>query len=180
MRKIFGRIFETLDPEQWKKSKRSSTQPNGLSDNGNRDLNIRERHFLNLQAPFLTHAAKLERPVSLIDKVRNTLMSDFQDFLTHAIAHVVIGEFQMGKFEQAQQVYQEAVSTFSDGFRGAYLLREKGTDRGISVIFWDSEDRMQASNTDAYQTILKKMDPLFIGKPQANAYEVVTEILPES
>lgn len=107
-------------------------------------------------------------------------MSDFQDFLTHSIAHVVIGEFQPGQFEQAQQVYEEAVSTFSDGFRGAYLLREKGTERGISVIFWDNEDKMQASHTEVYQAILKKMDALFVGKPQNNAYEVVTEILPES
>jgi heme-degrading monooxygenase HmoA len=106
-------------------------------------------------------------------------MSDFQDFLHHAIAHVVIGEFQSGKFEEAQQIYQEAVSTYSAGFRGAYLLREKDTDRGISIIFWDSEETMHANETEPYQAILKKMDPLFDGKPSINSYEVVSEILPE-
>ena len=107
-------------------------------------------------------------------------MSDFQDFLHHAIAQVTIGEFQMGKFEEAQRIYQEAVSTYSDGFRGAYLLREKDTDRGISIILWESEEMMEANNTMVHQAILKKMAPLFAGKPEMNAYEVVTEILPES
>lgn len=105
-------------------------------------------------------------------------MSDFQDFLTHAIAAVTIGEFQLGKFEEAQQLYQDAVSTYSDGFRGAYLLRERGSDRGISIIFWDSEEMMQANDSAVQQAILKKMAPLFVGKPMMETYEVVSETLP--
>jgi heme-degrading monooxygenase HmoA len=105
-------------------------------------------------------------------------MSDFQDFLTHKCAQVAIGEFKMGKFEEAQQLYQEAVSTYAEGFRGAYLLREKGTDRGISVIFWENEEMMQANNSEAHQAILKKMAPLFSTVPVVNSYEIVSEIVP--
>jgi heme-degrading monooxygenase HmoA len=106
-------------------------------------------------------------------------MSDFQDFLTHSVAQVAIGEFKLGKFEEAQQLYQEAVATYSAGFRGAYLLRERGSDRGISVIFWNDDAAMAASQSEAHEAILKKMAPLFSAKPIVDSYEVVSEILPK-
>jgi heme-degrading monooxygenase HmoA len=84
---------------------------------------------------------------------------DFQDFLKHKFTHVAIGEFKPGKFEEAQKIYEEAVLTYKEGFKGAYLLQESGTDRGISIIFWESVDDMEANQNDAYQTIVQKMAP---------------------
>ncbi|PSB18254.1 antibiotic biosynthesis monooxygenase [Phormidesmis priestleyi ULC007] len=106
-------------------------------------------------------------------------MTDFQDFLIHKCAQVAIGEFKPGTFEAAQQLYQEAVAMYAEGFLGAYLLREKDTDRGISVIFWESEALMEANSSEAHQAILKKMTPLFSAVPMINAYEIVSEILPK-
>ncbi len=104
-------------------------------------------------------------------------MEDFQDFLTHKIAHVTIGEFQLGKFDEARQIYQEAVATYGQGFGGAYLLQEAGTERGIAIILWDSEDSMKANEgTEAHKLVLKKMMPLFASTPQTSYCEVVTEI----
>jgi heme-degrading monooxygenase HmoA len=106
-------------------------------------------------------------------------MEDFQDFLTHKIAHVTIGEFQLGKFDEARQIYQEAVATYGKGFKGAYLLQETGTERGIAVILWDSEESMRANEgTEAHKQVLKKMMPLFESTPRTTYYEVVTEIQP--
>jgi heme-degrading monooxygenase HmoA len=106
-------------------------------------------------------------------------MEDFQDFLTHKIAHVTIGEFQLGKFDEARKIYQEAVSTYGSGFKGAYLLQEQGTERGIAVILWDGEDSMKANEgTDAHKAVLRKMMPLFASVPRTTYYEVVTEITP--
>ncbi|MDX2228942.1 MAG: antibiotic biosynthesis monooxygenase [Leptolyngbyaceae cyanobacterium bins.349] len=108
-------------------------------------------------------------------------MEDFQDFLTHKIAHVTVGEFQLGKFDEARQIYQEAVSTYGKGFKGAYLLQESGTERGIAVILWDSEDSMKANEgTDIHKAVLKKMMPLFADTPTTSYYEVVTEIQPST
>ncbi len=106
-------------------------------------------------------------------------MTDFQDFLIHKCAQVAIGEFKTGKFEEAQQLYQEAVSMYAEGFLGAYLLREKDTDRGISVIFWKSEEWMEANSSEAHQAILKEMAPLFSAVPMVSSYEIVSEILPK-
>ena len=106
-------------------------------------------------------------------------MSDFQDFLTRHCAHVALGEFKPGKFEQARSLYEEAVSTYAEGFEGAYLLREPGTDQGISVVLWDSVEHMDANQTNiAHAAILKKMAPLFTQRPDTRFYEVVCHIDP--
>ncbi|BAZ50674.1 hypothetical protein NIES4103_32910 [Nostoc sp. NIES-4103] len=103
---------------------------------------------------------------------------DFQDFLRHQFAHIAIGEFKPGKFEAAKKLYEEAVSTYSTGFKGAYLLQEPGTDKGISVIFWESVEDMTANQSEVYQSILKKMMPLFAEPPETVVYELVCEIKP--
>ena len=105
-------------------------------------------------------------------------MSDFHDFLKHQFAHVALGEFKPGKFAEAQRLYEEAVATYSQGFKGAYLLRETGTERGISVIFWESQEDMDANQNEIYKAILKKMAPLFAQAPTTAMYEVVTELQP--
>ena len=106
-------------------------------------------------------------------------MSDFQDFLTRQCAHVALGEFKPGQFEQARSLYEEAVATYAEGFEGAYLLREPGTDQGISVVLWDSVEQMDANQTNiAHSAILKKMAPLFTQRPNTRFYEVVCHIEP--
>ena len=106
-------------------------------------------------------------------------MEDFQDFLTHKIAHVTVGEFQLGKFDEARKIYQEAVATYGEGFKGAYLLQEPGTERGLAILLWDSEDSMKTNEgTEAHKLVLRKMMPLFAQTPETAYYEVVSEILP--
>jgi heme-degrading monooxygenase HmoA len=106
-------------------------------------------------------------------------MSDFQDFLKHQYAHVAIGEFKPGKFAEAQQLYEQAVATYGQGFKGAYLLRETDSDRGISIIFWESVDDMDTNQQkEEHHAILKKMAPLFSETPTTKIYEVVSEIEP--
>lgn len=99
-------------------------------------------------------------------------MTEFLDFLRHQCAYVAIGEFKSGKFEEAQQLYEKAVSTYSHGFEGAYLLREPGTDKGIAIIFWDNPEDMEANQNEAYQVILSQMSHLFAKPPMTSFYEV--------
>lgn len=103
-------------------------------------------------------------------------MSEFIDFLKHKYAYVAIGEFKPGKFEEAKRLYEKAVSTYLQGFKGAYLLQEPGTDKGIAVIFWGDVADMEANQTEAYQSLLKQMSPLFAKAPNTNFYEVVCEL----
>ena len=105
-------------------------------------------------------------------------MSDFQDFLKRRFAHVAIGEFKPGKFGEVRRLYEEATATYSQGFKGAYLLQEPGTDRGVSVIFWESVEDMKAHENTEYNAILDKMTPLFAKTPQTSVYELVCAIEP--
>lgn len=103
-------------------------------------------------------------------------MSEFLDFLTHKYAYVAIGEFKSGKFAEAQQLYEKAVSTYTRGFKGAYLLQKPGTDEGIAVIMWDKIDDMQDNVSEAYEAILKDMSHLYKTPPTTSFYEVCSEI----
>ncbi|HAG79678.1 MAG TPA: antibiotic biosynthesis monooxygenase [Cyanobacteria bacterium UBA12227] len=104
-------------------------------------------------------------------------MTEFLDFLKHKFAYVAIGEFKPNKFEEAQQLYEKAVSTYRHGFKGAYLLREPGTDKGIAIIFWESREDMEANeHNEVYETILKEMAHLFTKAPTTSFYELCSEI----
>ncbi|MBD1850675.1 antibiotic biosynthesis monooxygenase [Leptolyngbya sp. FACHB-711] len=105
-------------------------------------------------------------------------MSEFQDFLKRRFAYVAIGEFKPGKFDEACSLYEEAVSTYGQGFEGTFLLQEPGTDRGISIIFWDSPADMEANRSQEHEAILKKMKPLFAKPPEVTFYEVVCDVQP--
>ncbi|WP_036485533.1 hypothetical protein [Myxosarcina sp. GI1] len=103
-------------------------------------------------------------------------MQEFLDFLKHKYAYVAIGQFKSGRFAEAQRLYEKAVSTYTHGFQGAYLLQKPGTDEGIAIIVWEKIDDMQENQTEAYEAILEEMTPLFTTKPNTSFYEVCSEI----
>ena len=103
-------------------------------------------------------------------------MSEFIDFLKHKYAYVAMGEFQPGKFPEAQKLYEQAVSTYSKGFKGAYLLQKPGTDEGIAIILWDEIDSMEDNMSEAYKTIINEMSHLFVKPPVTSFYEVNSQI----
>ena len=105
-------------------------------------------------------------------------MGEFLDFLKHQYAYVAIGEFKPGRFAEAQRLYEKAVSTYTQGFKGAYLLQKPGTDEGIAIIFWDTQEDMDANQNEAYQSILEEMAPLFWTKPKTDFYEVCSQVTP--
>lgn len=103
-------------------------------------------------------------------------MTEFYDFLKRKYAYVALGEFKPGKFQEAQQLFEKAVSTYQKGFKGAYLLQEPDTDKGIAVIFWDNIRDMDANKNDCCDEILAQMAHLFVKAPTTSFYEVATEI----
>ncbi|NEP16971.1 MAG: antibiotic biosynthesis monooxygenase [Leptolyngbya sp. SIO4C1] len=104
-------------------------------------------------------------------------MSEFSDFLKHKQAYVAIGEFKPGRFSEARQLYEQAVSTYQEsGFKGAYLLQQPGTDCGIAIILWDDIGNMEDHRDEAYQAILKEISGLFVRPPEIKFYEVCSEI----
>ena len=103
-------------------------------------------------------------------------MTEFIDFLKHKYAYVAIGEFQPGCFAEARQLYEKAVSTYGKGFKGAYLLQEPGSDKGIAIILWDNIEEMDEHHSELYDRILGKIAHLFVAPPVTSFYEVCSEI----
>ncbi|MCG8367455.1 MAG: antibiotic biosynthesis monooxygenase [Pseudanabaenales cyanobacterium] len=103
-------------------------------------------------------------------------MTEFLDFLRHKYAYVAIGEFKPGTFAEARQLYEKAVSTYTESFKGAYLLQEPGTDRGIAIILWENIEDMDAHHNEIYEAALKKISHLFATPPITTFYEVCSEI----
>lgn len=106
-------------------------------------------------------------------------MPEFYDFLRHKYAYVAFGAFKPGRFGEAQRLYEKAVSTYTTGFKGAYLLQKPGTDEGIAVIMWETLQDMEANQSEAYENIMKEMAPLFAKPPETNFYELSSEINPK-
>ncbi|MEM8778202.1 MAG: antibiotic biosynthesis monooxygenase [Cyanobacteria bacterium P01_G01_bin.49] len=104
------------------------------------------------------------------------MSEEFLDFLKHKYAYVAIGEFKPGKFAEAQRLYEKAVSTYTQGFKGALLLQKPGTDEGIAIIMWEKIEDMEANQSEIYQQILEEMTPLFVKPPLTDFYEVCSEV----
>ena len=105
-------------------------------------------------------------------------MAEFMDFLKHKVAYVAIGEFKAGRFADAQKLYEKAVSTYGEGFKGAYLLQKPDTDEGIAVIMWDNIEDMESNQSEAHQEIIKEMNALFAQSPSTSFYEICSDIKP--
>ena len=103
-------------------------------------------------------------------------MPEFLDFLKHKYAYVAIGEFKPGCFSEAQKLYEKAVSTYSTGFQGAFLLQKPGPDDGLGVVIWDIIVDMVGIRSEAQELLLKSMAPLFAKPPVTDFYEVCSEI----
>ncbi|MEA5509211.1 antibiotic biosynthesis monooxygenase [Crocosphaera sp. UHCC 0190] len=104
------------------------------------------------------------------------MSAEFLDFLTHKYAYVAVGEFKPGQFAEAQRLYEKAVSTYKQGFKGAFLLQKPGTDEGIAVIMWEKLEDMEANQNEIYQKLLAEMTPLFVKPPKTDFYEICSEI----
>jgi heme-degrading monooxygenase HmoA len=104
------------------------------------------------------------------------MSEEFLDCLKRKYAYVAIGEFKPGRFADAQRLYEKAVSTYSQGFNGAFLLQKPGTDEGIAVIMWDKIEDMEANRNETHQAVLDEMAPLFVKPPKTDFYEVCSQI----
>ena len=104
------------------------------------------------------------------------MSAEFFDCLQHKHAYVAIAEFKPGRFADAQRLYEKAISTYQDGFKGAFLLRKPNSEEGIAVILWKTLEDMEANQTDVHRKILEEMGPLFNTPPVTNIYEVCSEV----
>ena len=91
-------------------------------------------------------------------------------------ARVTILQLKKGMAPEAIRIYEASVMPAAEsqkGYRGSYVLADRGADKGITVSFWDSEkDALDNEENRYYQEQLVKVMSLLAAPPIREGYEV--------
>lgn len=87
--------------------------------------------------------------------------------------------FRVEMYDEGIRIFNESVipaARAQKGFRGFYVLADRGTARCVALTFWDDEASALANEENLYyQEQLVKFMPLYTSPPVREGYEVVVE-----
>jgi len=91
-------------------------------------------------------------------------------------ARLTIVQIAIDKLDDTKKLFEESVipaAKSQKGYRGAYLLTDSNTGKGVSIAFWDSEeDLIAGEDSGYYQEQLGKFKDYFTTPPVREIYEV--------
>ena len=91
-------------------------------------------------------------------------------------ARLTIVQVNIDKLDETKRIYEENVipaAKSQKGYRGAYLLSDSKTGKGVSITLWDSEeDAIANEQSGYYQEQVGKFKGLFKTPPIREGYEV--------
>lgn len=91
-------------------------------------------------------------------------------------ARLTIVQVKIDKLDETKKIFEESVipaAKSQKGYRGVYLLTDRKTGKGISIVLWDSEkDAIATLKSGFYQEQLNKFKGLFTAPPVREEYEV--------
>ncbi len=94
-------------------------------------------------------------------------------------ARVTVLSFRKGKTDEAVEVFDSSIvpaARIQAGFRGAYFLADRESDRCVALTFWESAATAAANEENRYyQEQLVKLIGLFEEPPIREGYEVAVE-----
>ena len=94
-------------------------------------------------------------------------------------AQVVRIQVQPGKADEAIAIFKDVVipaARQQKGFKDAYLLIDRSTNKGIGFSLWENEADVAALATSGfYQEQVAKFGAVFAGPPEREVYEVAVQ-----
>ena len=94
-------------------------------------------------------------------------------------ARLSIVQVRVDKMDETIKIYEDAVvsaAKLQKGFKGAYLLTDRDTGKGISCTLWDSEEDAVANEQSGYyQKQIDKFKDVFTAPPVQEGYEVAVQ-----
>jgi len=91
-------------------------------------------------------------------------------------ARLTIVQMKMDKLDETIKIYKESIvpaAKSQKGYRGAYLLTDRKTGKGVSISLWNSEDDAIANEQSGYyQEQVSKVKEFFTALPVREGYEV--------
>jgi len=95
-------------------------------------------------------------------------------------ARVVTVQVQPGKIDEAIRIYRDSVvpaAKQQKGFKGATLLTDSNTSKGISVTLWETEGDLNAGEASGYyQEQIAKFGGVFAMTPVREQFEVSVQV----
>lgn len=83
-----------------------------------------------------------------------------------------------GKTDHAISVWRDKVVPVlkqEKGFKGAYLVGDRGTGKGVTITMWETQADADAGNA-ALPQILALFDGMFAAQPSMETLEVLLEV----
>jgi heme-degrading monooxygenase HmoA len=93
-------------------------------------------------------------------------------------ARVINSNLVAGKTEDAVSIWRDKVAPAlkqAKGFKGAYLVGDRGTGKGLTITLWETQEAADAMNASLSQT-LALFDGLFVAQPSLETYEVLLQV----
>jgi heme-degrading monooxygenase HmoA len=95
-------------------------------------------------------------------------------------ARVITVQIQPIRVDEAIRIYQDSVvpaAKQQKGFKNIWLLTDRKSGKGISVVLWETEADMIASETSGYLSAqLAKFGSFFTIPPITERYEVSVQV----
>jgi quinol monooxygenase YgiN len=95
-------------------------------------------------------------------------------------ARVNVTEWNPEHVEEGMRLTEETIIPSyqqQPGFRGYFLLTEKGGERAMAITMWDTEEDMAASAPVA-QAMIPKLRDILRAPPDTKTYEVMFNVQP--
>ncbi len=91
-------------------------------------------------------------------------------------ARLTIVQMKPDLIDEIAKLYEDSVipaAKSQKGFRGAYLLSDSKSGKGVSITLWDSEEEANANEKSGYyQDQVNKFKEYFTAPPVREGYEV--------
>jgi heme-degrading monooxygenase HmoA len=93
-------------------------------------------------------------------------------------ARVINSQVKSGKTDDAVSIWREKVAPGlkqAKGFKGAYLVGDRKTGKGVTITLWETEADASAMNAALPQTFAL-FNELFTTQPETAQYEVLLQL----
>ena len=94
-------------------------------------------------------------------------------------AEVTSVQLRRGHTERGLELWRDAIAPFFKrhaGFRELLVVGDRGTDRGMAIVLWESREAFQAAADDPeHRAVFGRMAPWLAAPTQRETFEVLLQ-----
>ena len=93
-------------------------------------------------------------------------------------ARVTTTQTAVDKTDQSVEIWRDKVGPVlkqQKGFKGAYLIGDHATGKGLAITLWETKEDVEATNA-ALPRFLALFDGMLTGQPTIETFEVLVQV----